>query len=141
MTQVLGSALDEFRGMFTGQVIMPTDNAYDTARAVWNAEVDRHPAMIARCLNAADVSAAVIFARQQELEVSVRGGAHNTSGCAVGDGGLMIDLSQLRHVTVNPARRRAWVGGVHCWPIWTPPRKLMGWRHPPVWSATPVWVG
>jgi FAD/FMN-containing dehydrogenase len=111
MTQVLGSALDEFRGMFTGQVIMPTDNAYDTARAVWNAEVDRHPAMIAQCLNAADVSAAVIFARQQELEISVRGGAHNTSGCAVGEGGLMIDLSQLRQVTVDPAGRRAWVGG------------------------------
>jgi FAD/FMN-containing dehydrogenase len=111
MTQVLGSALDEFRGMFTGQVIMPTDNAYDTARAVWNAEVDRYPAMIARCLNAADVSAAVIFARQQELEISVRGGAHNTSGCAVGEGGLTIDLSQLRHVTVDPASQRAWVGG------------------------------
>jgi hypothetical protein len=111
MTQVLRSALDEFRGMFTGQVIMPTDSAYDTARAVWNAEIDRHPAMIARCLNAADVSAAVIFARQQGLEISVRGGAHNTSGCAVGDGGLMIDLSQLRHVTVDPAGRRAWVGG------------------------------
>ena len=94
MTQTLQSALDEFRSMFTGPVIMPTDSAYDTARAVWNAEIDREPAIIARCLNAADVSAAVIFARQQELEISVRGGAHNVSGCAVADGGLMIDLSR-----------------------------------------------
>ena len=83
MTQVLQSALDEFRSMVTGPVIMPADSAYDTARAVWNAEIDREPAMIARCLNAADVSAAVIFARQQELEISVRGGAHNMSGSAV----------------------------------------------------------
>src|SRR5215211_732789 len=111
MTQVLGSALDEFRGTFTGQMIMPTDSAYHTARAVWNAEIDRHPAMIARCLGAADVSAAIIFARQNGLEISVRGGAHNTSGCAVGDDGLMIDLSQLRQVTVDPAGQRARVGG------------------------------
>ena len=111
MTQALESALDEFRWTFTGQVIMPADSAYDTARAVWNAEIDRDPAMIARCLNAADVSAAVIFARQQGLEISVRGGAHNVSGSAVGDGGLMIDLSQLREVTVDPAGRRARVGG------------------------------
>ena len=111
MTQTLQSALDEFRSMFTGPVIMPADSAYDTARAVWNAEIDHEPAMIARCLNAADVSAAIIFARQQELEISVRGGAHNVSGCAVADGGLMIDLSELREVTVDPAGRRAQVGG------------------------------
>jgi FAD/FMN-containing dehydrogenase len=111
VTQVLGSGLDDFRVAFTGQVIMPADSAYDTARAVWNAEIDRYPTMIARCLNAADVSAAVIFARRQGLEISVRGGAHNVSGSAVGDGGLMIDLSQLREVTVDPTRRRARVGG------------------------------
>ena len=111
MTQVLESALDDFRGRFTGQVIMQEDSAYDAARVVWNAEIDRHPAMIARCLNATDVSAAVIFARQQGLEISVRGGAHNMSGSAVDDDGLMIDLSQLREVTVDPAGRRAQVGG------------------------------
>jgi FAD/FMN-containing dehydrogenase len=111
MTQILQSALDEFRSMFTGPVIMPADSAYNTAREVWNAEIDREPAMIARCLNAADVSAAVIFAQQQELEISVRGGAHNMSGSAVDDDGLMIDLSQLREVTVDPACRRARVGG------------------------------
>ena len=111
MTQVLGSALDDFRAAFTGQVIMQADSAYDAARVVWNAEIDRHPAMIARCLNATDVSAAVSFARQQGLELSVRGGAHNMSGSAVGDHGLMIDLSQLREVTVDPAGRRAQVGG------------------------------
>ena len=111
MTQVLRSALDELRGTFTGQVITQEDSAYDTARVVWNAEIDRHPAMIARCLNPTDVSAAIIFARQQRLEISVRGGAHNMSGSAVDDAGLMIDLSQLREVTVDPAGRRARVGG------------------------------
>jgi FAD/FMN-containing dehydrogenase len=111
VTQVLESALDDFRETFTGQVIMPADSAYGAARVVWNAEIDRHPAMIARCLNTADVSAAVSFARQQGLEISVRGGAHNKSGSAVEDAGLMIDLSQLCEVTVNPAGRRARVGG------------------------------
>jgi len=111
VTQVLESALDDFRETFTGQVIMPADSAYGAARVVWNAEIDRHPAMIARCLNTADVSAAVSFARQQGLEISVRGGAHNMSGSAVEDAGLMIDLSQLCEVTVNPAGRRARVGG------------------------------
>ena len=111
MTQVLESALDDFRETFTGQVIMPADSVYAAARVVWNAEIDRHPAMIARCLNTADVSAAVSFARQQGLEISVRGGAHNMSGSAVEDAGLMIDLSQLCEVTVNPAGRRARVGG------------------------------
>ena len=111
MTQVLDSALDDFRETFTGQVIVPADSAYGAARVVWNAEIDRHPAMIARCLNTADVSAAVSFARQQGLEISVRGGAHNMSGSAVDDAGLMIDLSQLCEVTVDPAGRRARVGG------------------------------
>jgi FAD/FMN-containing dehydrogenase len=111
VTQVLESALDDFRETFTGQVIMPADSAYGAARVVWNAEIDRHPAMIARCLNTADVSAALSFARQQGLEISVRGGAHNMSGSAVEDAGLMIDLSQLCEVTVDPAGRRARVGG------------------------------
>ncbi len=111
MTQVLDTALHEFRATFTGPVITPPDSAYDDARLVWNGEIDRRPAVIARCLNAADVSAAIGFARQQGLEISVRGGAHNTSGSAVGDDGLMIDLSRLREVTVDPARRRARVGG------------------------------
>ena len=111
MTQVLESALDDFRETFTGQVIVPADSAYGAARVVWNADINRHPAMIARCLNTADVSAAVSFARQQGLEISVRGGAHNMSGSAVEDAGLMIDLSQLCEVTVNPAGRRARVGG------------------------------
>jgi FAD/FMN-containing dehydrogenase len=111
VTQVLESALDAFRGTFTGQVIMPSDNGYDTARAVWNADINRHPAMIARCRYAADVSAAITFARQQGLDLSVRGGAHNTSGSAVDEGAIMIDLSQLRQVAVDPGGRRARVGG------------------------------
>jgi FAD/FMN-containing dehydrogenase len=111
VTQLLGTSLDEFRATFTGQVITPSDSAYDSARSVWNSEIDRRPAVIARCLNAADVSAAIGFAQRRGLEISVRGGAHNTSGSAVGDGGLMIDLSRLREVTVDPVGRHARVGG------------------------------
>jgi FAD/FMN-containing dehydrogenase len=111
VTQVLDTALNAFRGTFSGQVITPADTTYDAARSVWNSEINRRPAVIARCLNAADVSVAVGFARQLGLEISVRGGAHNTSGAAVADDGLVIDLSRLNEVTVDRAGRRARVGG------------------------------
>jgi FAD/FMN-containing dehydrogenase len=94
-----------------GPVIVPGDPDFDDGRRVWNAEIDRHPSVIARCASAADVTAAIGFAREHQLEISVRGGAHNTAGTAVCDGGLMIDLSLLSAVTVDPETRRARVGG------------------------------
>ena len=78
---------------------------------MWNAEIDRRPAVIARCASAADVAAAIGFARGSGLEISVRGGAHNSAGTAVCDDGLMLDLSLLNEVTVDPAARRARAGG------------------------------
>jgi FAD/FMN-containing dehydrogenase len=78
---------------------------------VWNAEIDHRPSVIARCASAADVVAAIGFAREHRLEVSVRGGAHNPAGTAVCDDGLMVDLSRLNAVTVDPAARRARAGG------------------------------
>jgi FAD/FMN-containing dehydrogenase len=111
VTQVLDTALNAFRTTFTGPVITPADTTYDAARSVWNSEIRRRPAVIARCLSAADASAAVGFARRQGLDLSVRGGAHNTSGAAVVDGGLVVDLSRLNEVTVDRAGRRARVGG------------------------------
>ncbi len=111
MTQVLDSALNAFRTTFTGQVITPADTTYEAARSVWNSEIRRRPAVIARCLSAADASAAVGFARCQGLDISARGGAHNTSGAAIVDGGLVVDLSRLNQVTVDRAGRRAEVGG------------------------------
>lgn len=95
----------------TGSVSVPGDAGYHDARRVWNAGIDHHPAVIARCRSAQDVVAAIALARERGLEISVRGGAHNPMGMAVSDGGLMIDLSELREVTVDPDVRRVRVGG------------------------------
>jgi FAD/FMN-containing dehydrogenase len=107
--------VESLRKSFRGQVLLPEDAGYDQARAVWNAMIDRRPAMIARCRGTADVMDAVRFARRHELPVSIRGGAHNVAGHAVCDGGLMIDLSGMRAVTVDPLARRAWVEGGATW--------------------------
>ena len=95
----------------SGPVIDPADPDYDEARRVWNGDIDRRPAMIARCASAADVVAAVTFAAEHDLEITVRGGAHSTSGESVTDHGLMIDLSQLNQVSVDPQAKRARAGG------------------------------
>ncbi|MFL6072582.1 MAG: FAD-binding oxidoreductase [Mycobacteriales bacterium] len=95
----------------SGQVLLPGDEGYDTHRRVWNAMVDRRPAVIARCATPADVATAVRFARGNGLEIGVRCGGHGVLGFAVPAGGLMIDLSPLGGVTVDPDRRRARVQG------------------------------
>jgi FAD/FMN-containing dehydrogenase len=96
---------------FAGEVLLPGDEAYDTHREVWNAMVDRRPALIARCASAADVSAAVRFARDRNLEIGIKSGGHSVLGLAVPDGGLMIDLTRMSRVSVDPDTRRARVGG------------------------------
>lgn len=111
MTQTALGGLGELRAVMSGPVLTPADPGFDDARQVWNAEIHRRPAVIARCASAADVAAAVGFAREHRLEISVRGGAHGGAGTAVCDGGLMIDLSLLNAVTVDPAARRARAGG------------------------------
>ncbi|HEV2812714.1 MAG TPA: FAD-binding oxidoreductase [Solirubrobacteraceae bacterium] len=98
-----------------GEVIAPTDPAYDDARSIWNGMIDRHPALIARCRGTADVVAAVLFARERELPLTVRGGGHNVAGGAVADGALVVDLSQMRAVHVDADARRAWVQGGATW--------------------------
>ncbi len=111
MTQTATEEIRELRAVMEGPVITPGDPGFDDGRRVWNGGIDRRPSVIARCASAADVAAALCYAREHGLEVSVRGGAHNPAGTAVCDGGLMIDLSQLNSVTVDPAARRARAGG------------------------------
>jgi FAD/FMN-containing dehydrogenase len=103
--------IDGFRG-----VLISADRAdYDTARAVWNGAIDRRPRLIARCISAADVVAAVRFARDHDLEIAIRGGGHNVAGTAVCNDGIVIDLSAMRAVRVDHAGRRAWVQGGALW--------------------------
>jgi FAD/FMN-containing dehydrogenase len=106
-----GVAIDGFRG----RLIDAYDPDYDTARAVWNGAIDRRPQLIARCVGAGDVVAAVRFARDHDLPIAIRGGGHNVAGTAVCDGGVVIDLSAMRAVRVDPAVRRAWVQGGALW--------------------------
>ena len=105
------SALGSLREAFRGDLIRPGDEAYEEARRVWNAVFDRRPAIVARCSGTADVVAAVRFARAQGLEISVRGGGHSVAGHGTVNNGLVIDLSPMRGVRVDPDARRAWVQG------------------------------
>jgi FAD/FMN-containing dehydrogenase len=101
------AAVQNFADSLRGPLLQPGEGGYDEARKVWNGMIDRRPALIARCAGVADVIAAVRFARTHELLVSVRGGGHNITGNAVCEGGLMIDLSPMKSVRVDPARRTA----------------------------------
>jgi len=94
-----------------GPVITPADPSYDEVRVIWNGSADKRPAIIARCVGAADVIDAVNFARENKLLVAVRGGGHNVAGNAVCDGGIVIDLSLMNGVRVDPTARRARAGG------------------------------
>ncbi len=108
----------EIRGLqaeVAGEVLRSADDGYDSARSVWNGAIDRRPAVIVRCLKSADVVQAIVFARRAGLEIAVRGGGHNYAGFAVCDGGLMIDLSRMNGVTVDPTARLAVCGGGATW--------------------------
>ena len=95
------------RDTMRGPVLLPGDAGYDAARTIWNAMIDRRPALIARCAGPEDVVAAVDFGRRHELPVSLRGGGHNVAGSAVCDDGLMIDLSPMKGIQVDPRARTA----------------------------------
>src|SRR5215469_16194567 len=101
------AAVQDFADGLRGGLLGPDDGGYDEARKVWNGMIDRRPALIARCAGVADVIVAVRFARTHELLVSVRGGGHNITGNAVCEGGLMIDLSPMKSVRVDPVKRIA----------------------------------
>jgi FAD/FMN-containing dehydrogenase len=109
------ASLGELRDALAGTVLGPADFGYDAARVCFNALVDRRPAVIARCAGPDDVATAFDFARRNDLEVAVRGGGHNPAGHCVLDGGLVIDLSQLRRVDVDAVARVAHAGGGSTW--------------------------
>src|SRR5436309_6038172 len=109
--QLDAEALAALRERFRGPVLTPDDPEYDEARSIWNALIDRRPALIAQCSGAADVVDAVNFAREQGLVLSIKAGGHNVAGNAVNDSGIVLDLSQTRGVHVDPETRTARVQG------------------------------
>jgi FAD/FMN-containing dehydrogenase len=111
----VAESLNDLRRSVAGAVVVPTDAGYDEARRCFNALVDRRPAVIVRCLGAADTATALDFARTHALEVAVRGGGHNPAGHCVCDGGLVIDLSLMRGVEVDGDARRARAQGGATW--------------------------
>lgn len=108
-------AIQEFTSGLRGPVLAPGDVGYDEARRIWNGLIDRRPALIVQCTGAADVVDAVNFAREHDLVLSVKGGGHNVAGNAVNDGGLVIDLSQMRGVHVDPATQTVRAEGGATW--------------------------
>jgi FAD/FMN-containing dehydrogenase len=109
------TAIAAFARSLCGALIRPGHYEYDTARRVWNGMIDRRPALIAKCANTADVAAAVNFARAYEVPAAVRGGGHSVAGLAVCDGGLVIDLSPMKTIEVDPARRVVRAGAGVLW--------------------------
>lgn len=115
MTTIDDAAVRELRSTFRGALLRAGEEGYDEARHVWNGDVDRRPGLIARCAGADDVAAAVRFARDHDLLVSVRGGGHSISGLSVCDDGLMIDLSLMKAVRVDPVAGTATAAGGVLW--------------------------
>jgi FAD/FMN-containing dehydrogenase len=111
MTRVQTGKIAELKKGFQGEVILPGDSAYEDARKIWNAMIDKRPAVIARCATTPDVIRAVSFARDHGLLLAVRGGGHNIAGSAICDDGLVVDLSRMKAAHVDPARRRATIEG------------------------------
>jgi FAD/FMN-containing dehydrogenase len=109
MSTSLDHTIEKLKGAVKGGVVLPVDPGFDEVRKVWNAMIDRRPAVIVRCVTAEDVAQAIRFARQNGLEISIRGAGHNIAGNAVCEGGMMIDLSPMKSVRVDAARRRAYV--------------------------------
>lgn len=108
---VAADLVQELRDSLHGTVIAPSDATYDSARQAWNGMIDHHPALIAQCANAGDVATAIAFGRRLGLELGVKCGAHSVLGISIPDGGLMIDLSRMNEVRIDPEARLAHVGG------------------------------
>ena len=109
MSQLSHTAIEAFKADFAGPLVLPEDPQYNEVRQIWNAMIDRRPSLVARCVSAEDVARSLDLVRQHDLPFSIRGGGHNIAGNAVCDGGLMIDLSLMKGVNIDPEQRRAYV--------------------------------
>lgn len=103
--------IEEYETKLRWALIRPNDDDYDEARSVWNGMIDRHPALITRPVDVEDVVASINFTRENNILLAVRGGGHNVAGLGTSDGGLVIDLSEMNDVQVDPEARTARVGG------------------------------
>lgn len=122
---------------FDGDLLRPGDSAFEEAAAIWNGAIERCPAIVARCTSAADVSSAVRFAAQNDVLVAVKGGRHNVAGAATCDCGLVIDLSQMNAVRVDPAARRVRAGGGATWADVDQATQFHGLAVPGGWCRKP----
>jgi FAD/FMN-containing dehydrogenase len=109
MTNISDETMDRLKGTVKGRIVLPSDESYDEVREIWNAMIDRRPAVIVQCAEADDVSHAILFARENGLEISIRGAGHNIAGNAVCNDGVMIDLSTMTNVRVDAEKKRAYV--------------------------------
>src|SRR3974377_1836353 len=107
--------INQLRGFFRGELLHPPAAAYDSARKVYNGMIDKRPKLIARCVDVADVMAAVRFGRENEMLTAVRGGGHNGAGLGICDDGLVIDLSRMKGIRVDPSARTVRVEGGCVW--------------------------
>src|SRR5580765_2111847 len=108
-------SIAQLRAQLRGELIQPEDSGYENARKVYNGMIDKKPRLIAKCVDVADVIAAVKFGKTSGLKVSVRGGGHNAGGLGIADDALTIDLSGIKYVHVDPAARTVRVGGGCTW--------------------------
>ena len=141
MATIERSALEELRGQFRGALLQPDEEGYYEVRRVWNGAIDRYPALIARCAGADDVATAMRFARERNLLVSVRGGGHAVAGHAVCDGGLMIDLSLMTAIRVDPVAGTVRASGGVLWSELDRATQQFGLATTGGVSATPGSVG
>ena len=111
MPNLQATKITELKKNFRGEVLLPSDDGYESARKIWNATIDKHPALIVRCTTTSDVVHAVNFARDNGLLLAVRGGGHNIAGNALCDDGIVIDLSQMKAASVDPGARRVTIEG------------------------------
>ena len=107
--------LEQLRARFRGEIIQPGDEGYDSARRVYNGMIDKRPALIAKCVDVADVIAAVDYGRENQMLTAIRGGGHNGGGLGICDGGLVIDLSRMKGIRVDPAAKTVMVGAGCVW--------------------------